>query len=266
MADLDMLLEAVQQVAREVPSWGIDALCEVLNTTLTGKPNRNALLRSVTHPENRASIGTLFDCWQKDFASTSSASLALAIRSASYGQLSSTQGESQALVWTGPTTPGLRVRRTDQALLEVIQSAQHDLLLVTFAAYKVPLVVVALEAALLRGVGIKFVAESISESNGKVSFDAVKIFGPGIASRCQIFVWPQDMRLLDINGKHGSLHAKCAVADRSVLLLSSANLTEYALSLNMEMGLLIRGGELPGHVIDTFQHLIFEGTLKRLDP
>jgi phosphatidylserine/phosphatidylglycerophosphate/cardiolipin synthase-like enzyme len=52
------------------------------------------------------------------------------------------------------------------------------------------------------------------------------------------------------------LHAKCAVADRERLLISSANLTEFAFTLNMELGVLIRGGPLPGRVEDYLTALI----------
>jgi phosphatidylserine/phosphatidylglycerophosphate/cardiolipin synthase-like enzyme len=45
--------------------------------------------------------------------------------------------------------------------------------------------------------------------------------------------------------------------------LSSANLTEYAFSLNMELGLLITGGEQPPRVEDHFDRLIEIGMLIR---
>ena len=61
--------------------------------------------------------------------------------------------------------------------------------------------------------------------------------------------------------RHGSLHAKCAVADAATLLISSANLTAYALSLNMELGLLVRGGPQPQEVAAHFTGLIQRGVL-----
>ena len=66
------------------------------------------------------------------------------------------------------------------------------------------------------------------------------------------------------SGKPASLHAKCAVADGRILFISSANLTEYAMALNMELGVLINGGELPGRVVDHFGRLIENGTLRRM--
>jgi len=46
------------------------------------------------------------------------------------------------------------------------------------------------------------------------------------------------------------------VADDAGLLISSANLTEYAMMLNMEMGVLIHGGPLPGQAREHFNRLI----------
>jgi phosphatidylserine/phosphatidylglycerophosphate/cardiolipin synthase-like enzyme len=57
------------------------------------------------------------------------------------------------------------------------------------------------------------------------------------------------------------MHAKCAVADEDILFVSSANLTEFALTINMEMGILIRDGYMPGMVVRHFEALVQEGTL-----
>jgi cardiolipin synthase len=51
------------------------------------------------------------------------------------------------------------------------------------------------------------------------------------------------------------------VADEAALLVSSANLTEYALNLNMELGLLVRGGDLPALVVGHLRRLVEERVL-----
>jgi cardiolipin synthase len=48
------------------------------------------------------------------------------------------------------------------------------------------------------------------------------------------------------------------------LLVSSANLTEFALNMNMELGLLVRGEDLPGRVVEHFNKLIRERVLAPL--
>ncbi len=55
-----------------------------------------------------------------------------------------------------------------------------------------------------------------------------------------------------------------AVADGRALLISSANLTEFAMTLNMEMGLLLWGGEWPSRVEQHFDHLIRQSILQPL--
>jgi phosphatidylserine/phosphatidylglycerophosphate/cardiolipin synthase-like enzyme len=72
-----------------------------------------------------------------------------------------------------------------------------------------------------------------------------------------------EKRAKDDNGKPGILHVKCAVTDGRWLFLSSANLTEYAFTLNMELGLLVTGGSLPGQVEAQFDRLIEVGVLAR---
>jgi phosphatidylserine/phosphatidylglycerophosphate/cardiolipin synthase-like enzyme len=54
----------------------------------------------------------------------------------------------------------------------------------------------------------------------------------------------------------GILHVKCVIADARWLFLSSANLTEYAFSTNMELGELITGGDLPARAEGHFQRLL----------
>lgn len=88
---------------------------------------------------------------------------------------------------------------------------------------------------------------------------ARRVLGPSVAKQCGVYLWPLPNRATDNNGKAGILQVKCAVADATWLFLSSANLTEYAFSLNMELGLLISGGNLPAQVEAHFDRMIQTG-------
>jgi len=77
-------------------------------------------------------------------------------------------------------------------------------------------------------------------------------------------VWPSDQRPQDANGHAGVLHAKCAVADGQLLFLSSANLTEYAMNLNIELGVLIRSAPHAQRVAAQFEQLIAQGILRSI--
>lgn len=76
-----------------------------------------------------------------------------------------------------------------------------------------------------------------------------------------VYVWPLEMRPGDPKGNPAALHAKCAVADDAVLLVSSANLTESAFEINMELGVLVRGGDMPRRVAEHWRGLASDGQL-----
>ncbi len=169
-------------------------------------------------------------------------------------------------MWTGPDSEAVPLRRTDQALLELINSASKRVVVVCFAIYKVDQICRALVEAGERGVQIDVVLESTEESEGKVTFNMMRALGPGIKSCARFYIWPLGKRPTDASGKHGSLHVKCATADGCMLLVSSANLTEYAMTLNMELGVLVKDGPLPRDVESHFERLIQQGILESCRP
>lgn len=202
--------------------------------------------------------------WKSSAEDVEPDALCAALSAAAYSVERARLSSTLELAWTGPLAGSVTFRRTEQALLQLIQSAQKELLIVTFAAYKVPVVQQKIRNALTRGVRLRFVGESALECGGKVTCDAFEALAPEVADRAHVYIWPQDQRPVDSAGHYGSLHAKCAVADESILFLSSANLTDFAMTLNMEMGLLVRGGELPRQVVAHFDRLIQHGTLVRV--
>lgn len=94
---------------------------------------------------------------------------------------------------------------------------------------------------LIGGWASYLILEDPDVSQGKVAFGALSALGDDVAARSEIYVWPAEHRSRDANGHHGSLHAKCAVADDRWLLVSSANLTDHAFHLKIELGGLVRG-------------------------
>jgi phosphatidylserine/phosphatidylglycerophosphate/cardiolipin synthase-like enzyme len=121
-----------------------------------------------------------------------------------------------------------------------------------------------LVAAADRGVEVAIVLESAAESEGNVSYEMATALGSKVAERAALYTWPAERRPRNPRGSLASLHVKCAVADRSALLISSANLTESALERNMELGLLVRGGPAPATVHRHFENLIDQGELRTI--
>jgi phosphatidylserine/phosphatidylglycerophosphate/cardiolipin synthase-like enzyme len=165
--------------------------------------------------------------------------------------------ESLELVWTGPVPEGAMLRRTDQALQEVICAARRRLLIVSFAVFRVTHIAKALKDAVARGVDVTVVLEDQKQTVPASAMMKEFEGNEGI----RFLVWPESKRVPGPSGQRGAMHVKCALADEDVLFLSSANLTEFALTINMEMGLMVTGGEIPGVVARHFGALCSEGVL-----
>lgn len=167
------------------------------------------------------------------------------------------------LVWSGPMPQFSTLRSTGPAILELIESARTSIYLVTFAAYRVPEIANALEAAVLRGVRVVFCLESDEASGGKVNFNPLPHLVHGCREKVEVYTWPSEMRTRDGRGNVGALHAKFAVADRKNILVSSANFTGSALNLNIELGVFIRGHQVAADAVTQLDDLIRLGVLQR---
>jgi phosphatidylserine/phosphatidylglycerophosphate/cardiolipin synthase-like enzyme len=244
--------------------WSVaEATAESLATVEAGdSPScRASALRDLAHPHYRRLIATFLDDWRRHAAEVSPQAVAAALLSAASTEKAHREQQSVELVWTGPDVGVVPLRRTEQALLQVIESATERLLVVSYAVYNIPRVCGALVRAADRGVAIKIVVESPDRTEGQHAYSTLAALGSSVASRCGVYLWPLEQRARDEGGKAGILHVKCAVADGRWLYLSSANLTEYAFMLNMELGLLVTGGSLPEQVERHFGRLIEEKVL-----
>lgn len=178
--------------------------------------------------------------------------IALALDSAFLAGHQWKESSNWELVWTGPSPPNSKLRRTDQALLELIRNSQRELWVVSFAAYKVKVVTDALSEAIARNVQVNLVLESSEESEGRMSMDQLALLKQTLGDNARVLVWPTENRQPSSDGKRGMLHAKCAVCDDRWLFISSANLTEAAMHLNIEMGVLARS---VNHATQVQKHL-----------
>src|SRR5437868_3603301 len=80
--------------------------------------------------------------------------------------------------------------------------------------------------------------------------DARAAFPAALPAAALLCVWPLQSRPRNAGGRPAKLHAKFAVADCRIALLSSANLTADAFERNMEAGILVRGGPLPARLAE----------------
>jgi phosphatidylserine/phosphatidylglycerophosphate/cardiolipin synthase-like enzyme len=254
---------AAADLVRQMPLTIVSSLADSILQNLPS-PDRTMTLNHLPTPEFREMAAQFLQVWQEKSRGLSPDVVAAALVTATHVQRYHNENESVEIVWTGPETAETRFRHTEQAILEVLNPAQKRLTVVSYAVYRIPRIRDALIAAANRGVGIRLIVETPNRIEGETEYDCLLALGENVASVASVYYWPQENRAKDNNGKIGILHVKCAVADGQRLFLSSANLTDYAFTINMELGLLVVGGKLPGQVERHFEGLIDGGHLDKL--
>ena len=156
-------------------------------------------------------------------------------------------------------TATVPIRHTAQVLTGLIDEARERLFLVSFVAYRVGGVLDALQRATGRGVRVQVLLEQSKEHGGTVTVDSIAMLRRHLPN-AQLYEW--DKAAADASST-ASVHAKCAVADGAVAFVSSANLSEAGMERNMELGILLRGGTVPGQ-LDRHLHALI--TTKQLRP
>ena len=162
-------------------------------------------------------------------------------------------------VWSGPHHHAVPVRSTAQVLVDLVAGAVDRLWLMTYSARPHAPVIEALCAARSRGVTVSVVVETLQGAAGALGGPepaAAFLAVPGV----ELWHWPVAQR----PDRSARMHAKIAVADRRVLLVSSANLTQSGADTNIEAGLLVHGGAAPQRAAEHLDRLVAEGTLARL--
>jgi len=234
---MERLLDAVAAVVCLVSPEKVQAIASRIRRTDTSKAN-SALSGVVGTPAAAGLVDQLIDAWRA--SEVSADELASMLLAAGHVFTKATNQQSTELVWTGPTTPFVSARRTEQALLQVINAAEQTLFITSFVAYNVSTIVKALNAASDRGVVISMLLELSQDHGGSITFDAIGNMRT-LVPAARLYAWRDKADPFS----DGRVHAKVAVADRRTCFITSANLTGFAMDRNMEAGLLISGRSTP---------------------
>jgi phosphatidylserine/phosphatidylglycerophosphate/cardiolipin synthase-like enzyme len=206
----------------------------------------------------------LADLWRR-VPDVPSHCLALALEAAARTASRVAGSQTIDLAWTGPHTGVVPVRRIDQSLYEVVAQSDRDLLVVSYAVFNVPRLVDGLNAAVARGVDVVLVLE-FEGPEGEQTYDPLVALR-GLTEGIRVYHWPYSKRpYIGPEGKRGFIHVKAAIADNRVAIISSANLTAYALDANMELGLVVRGEPIPQRIAQHFRQLIQTQVLQPWPP
>jgi cardiolipin synthase A/B len=248
------LLRVLVEIARELPPGTLSALTSALESDGVSQ-NLGRLAATPTMREKLRRLEELCGLQPEINAQA----IAFAFRAAAEAASAVGVDHRAEIAWTGPASEAVPLRRVDQVIYDMVETAKEEILLVTYAAYKAERALKALRDATDRGVRVKLVIELAQASGGKITFDGLQAFRAAVPST-QVFYWPLDRRKRSASGSYGAMHAKCLVADRSSAIVSSANLTDYALEANMELGLLVERA-IACRLAEHFDQLIVRGEL-----
>lgn len=233
---MDELLDAIAALVSQVSPEKVQAVATRVRRTDASKA-ATELPSVVGTPVASTVVEQLAVAWQK--TKVGSEELASMLLAASHVYTKAVSEQSTELVWTGPTTPFVSTRRTEQALLQVINSAEQSLFITSFVAYDVSTIVKSLNAANDRGVVISMLLELSQVHGGSITFDAIDKMRT-LVPAARLYAWRDKVDQFS----DGRVHAKVAVADGRICFITSANLTGYAMEKNMEAGVLISGGRI----------------------
>ena len=246
-----------------------DSIIELIKNTSPEKLNQlTKLLRS-----SPSKIETLSSTWSKTSSNKSRLDKVISswkesgfsldeligiLKGASFSSEYLKKEQEIDLVWTGPSSGMIPTRKTEQVLIEVIESAKEKIFLSSFVAYDVEKVLELLRRSIQRGVKVSMLLESSELHGGGVSMDVIAKMKEALPEAF-IYYWKKK----DDGFDGGKVHAKVAVSDDDICFISSANLTSHALEKNIEAGVLIRGGPIPLKLSAHLETLVSSKILKR---
>jgi phosphatidylserine/phosphatidylglycerophosphate/cardiolipin synthase-like enzyme len=198
-------------------------------------------------------VVSLLRSWQRLKSSPESLITALLAARATSARIQA-ETPSVRLVWTGPISTTAPVRSTVSVLLDLIERAQQEIIIVGYVITDAAAIVFdRLAAAQKRGVQVVLIGDRLEEKLD-------------ILRAC----WPRGQRLPALYSRvetpadpRSALHAKLAVADQQYMLVTSANLTYHGLAGNIEIGLEIEG-RVAAEVVALLNRLIAENVCIRI--
>ncbi|MGQ4384663.1 DISARM system phospholipase D-like protein DrmC [Streptomyces sp. SAS_270] len=212
------------------------AVVEQVLDTITGP--EDPLLSRFIAAQSAAGLGQqlseIVRVWRAEMPDMTGAGLALALATSR----SFPRPRPAQVAVSGPISASIPARLTSGVAVEVIRMAQTSLLIASFAAHGARDVVTEIGQAVDRGVRVDLLLEESTQAS---------------AAFAEL---PDHVHVWHRVGPSGVLHAKLIAADRHTALLGSANLTDRALSDNIELGVVLRDPHLVEPLVGHFRWLL----------
>ncbi len=258
----DPLTDTIASAALHVPGQHLIAAAAAIQDSPRYSPqSQSALIDAIPAANYRRHATPIAQAWG-DRPGLTGASVAAALRSAAATAAAARAEHATSLVWTGPPTEVTGLRATRSVLDTLIANATRSLVLVSFVSYDVAELTASLASAITRGVEVTLILETPDDPGGPLTIDTNHPFEP-IKTTAIFYRWPSEARQAFF-ATTARLHAKCVIADRSVALITSANLTSAGINDNLELGVLIEAGPLPSTLSQHLESLINKGSLERV--
>ena len=249
----------IAELGLELHPKRVGALADLIKSINSGE-DFPKIRRKLSPNINVKLIDLLEQSW-KQHKQLTSVEIASALISASLtAEIAASRG-SVEMVWTGPSSNLVPIRHTEQVLKEVIESSKTKLFVVSFVAYDVPSIHTALNRAIERDVTVDILVESAQNTHSSLAVDSIPRMRKAVPN-ANLYTWDQSK---SPSSAVGVVHAKCAVADDHIAFITSANLTVAAMEKNVELGVLIKGGDLPARLDQHLRSLIKSNVLKKVD-
>ena len=140
---------------------------------------RGQIALAIPTPDYRGAVISLLDRWRSKAPEVTPQAVAAALVTASYIAKERREEQAVEVVWTGPDQSVIPLRRTEQAILQVLNSAQSRILLVSYAVYSIPNIQDAVVRAAKRGVTITVIVETPNKLNVQNEYSTLQALRRG---------------------------------------------------------------------------------------
>ncbi len=156
------------------------------------------------------------------------------------------------LVWTGPPDfPEVKTRTNLNVLLELISSAQREVVIVGYSITRfAEMIFRVLGEVRERGVRVVIITNDMEQH-----VPIITRYWPSGKPMPELYTRPPTE-----DDEKSALHAKLAIVDSDRMLITSANLTYHGLEGNLEIGLLVKG-DIARQTVNIFNALISRGVI-----
>jgi cardiolipin synthase A/B len=229
-----------------VDASAVEDICQALQSGRLEQASTGPIRSSIAHgnPQIEIQIASLQSLWSSRFSALPAEALASALRASASGILLERElSPKTQIVWSGPKVEGSFVRATREVVREIMRGSQHELLIVGYwlaapddgEGIIGELIDLAADA-MRRGAVLTMILDERKRTDGRDNRGVLLGIWPSGVPLPRLLTWK-----LPTDDKHLKLHAKVLVADERDALVTSANLTGYAMDRNMEMGIRVVG-------------------------